>query len=58
MRKSKQRLSQHFLTDPDSIRRIVDAAEIQQEDLVVEVGPGRGALTELLVEGPGNLLWE
>ena len=56
MRKSKQRLSQHFLTDPDSIRRIVDAAEIQQEDLVVEVGAGRGALTVLLVEGPGNLI--
>jgi 16S rRNA (adenine1518-N6/adenine1519-N6)-dimethyltransferase len=56
MKNSRQRLSQHFLTDHGAIRRIVDAASVQEGDGVVEVGPGKGALTELLVEGPGTLV--
>ena len=48
--KRKTRLGQHFLTDSASIERIIEAAQIEKEDLVVEIGPGRGALTELLVE--------
>ena len=48
--KRKTRLGQHFLTDVVSIERIVEAAQIEKEDLVVEIGPGRGALTGLLVE--------
>ncbi|MCE2431832.1 MAG: ribosomal RNA small subunit methyltransferase A [Candidatus Latescibacteria bacterium] len=48
--KTKTRLGQHFLTDGASIERIVEAAQIDKEDLVVEIGPGRGALTGLLIE--------
>ena len=48
--KTKTRLGQHFLTDGASIERIVEAAQIEKEDLVVEIGPGRGALTGLLIE--------
>ncbi len=48
--KRKTRLGQHFLIDVVSIERIVEAAQIEKEDLVVEIGPGRGALTGLLVE--------
>ena len=48
--KIKKRLGQHFLTEHSSIRRIVDAACIEAEDLVVEIGPGRGALTGLLID--------
>ena len=47
---TKKRLGQHFLTELSSIRRIVDAACIGAEDLVVEIGPGRGALTGLLID--------
>ena len=52
--KTKTRLGQHFLTDGASIARIVEAAQVEKEDLVVEIGPGRGALTGLLVERAGS----
>ncbi len=45
----RKRLGQHFLTDPRILGRIADALEITSNDTVVEIGPGRGALTEQLV---------
>jgi 16S rRNA (adenine1518-N6/adenine1519-N6)-dimethyltransferase len=45
----RKRLGQHFLTDPRILGRIADALEITNSDTVVEIGPGRGALTEQLV---------
>ncbi len=45
MTKPKKGLAQHFLTDAGAVQRIVRAAGIRADDLVVEVGPGRGALT-------------
>lgn len=44
-----KRLGQHFLTDPAALQRIVDALEVGSGDTVVEIGPGRGAMTDLLV---------
>ena len=44
----RRRLGQHFLTDPSARTRLVDAFAPGPEDLVVEIGPGRGALTDLL----------
>ncbi|MFL5616741.1 MAG: 16S rRNA (adenine(1518)-N(6)/adenine(1519)-N(6))-dimethyltransferase RsmA [Gemmatimonadaceae bacterium] len=46
MRKS---LGQHFLNDKRILGRIVDALELTGNETVVEIGPGRGALTELLL---------
>jgi protein-L-isoaspartate O-methyltransferase len=46
----KKRFGQHFLSDINILRRIVDAAEIVAGDVVLEVGPGRGALTAVLAE--------
>lgn len=47
-----RRLGQHFLTDPGILRRIVDALDPVPGEQVLEVGPGRGALTqELLARG-------
>ena len=47
----KHRLGQNFLHDHNQLRRIVEAAELQPGDLVLEVGPGTGVLTgELLDE--------
>ena len=48
--KPKKRLGQHFLTDPRILGRIADVLEITKDDTVVEIGPGRGALTEQLLE--------
>ena len=53
---SPQRLGQHFLEDETVIDAIIDAADLQPHDTVVEVGPGRGALTGRLVEGAGRVL--
>jgi 16S rRNA (adenine1518-N6/adenine1519-N6)-dimethyltransferase len=46
----KKRLGQHFLTDPNTIRRIADAVEAPAGGPVVEIGPGTGALTGALLE--------
>ncbi|MFQ3580464.1 MAG: 16S rRNA (adenine(1518)-N(6)/adenine(1519)-N(6))-dimethyltransferase RsmA [Chloracidobacterium sp.] len=46
----RKRFGQHFLRDANLLRRIVAAADITRHDLVLEIGPGRGALTELLLE--------
>ena len=45
-----KRLGQHFLTDPRVLERIADALAIHPGDTVVEIGPGRGALTDLLLD--------
>lgn len=47
---ARRRLGQHFLRDGSVARRIVEAAEISIGDVVVEIGPGDGALTRHIVE--------
>src|SRR5258708_38993347 len=46
----RKRFGQHFLRDPGVIRRIVDPVAPQAGERIVEVGPGRGALTWGLLE--------
>lgn len=46
----RKRFGQHFLHDAGVIRRIVDAIVPQPGDTMVEIGPGRGALTRPLLE--------
>jgi 16S rRNA (adenine1518-N6/adenine1519-N6)-dimethyltransferase len=41
----KKRLGQHFLLDPGVIHKIIDCARFNISDLVLEIGPGQGALT-------------
>lgn len=45
----KKRLGQHFLIDKNCVRRIVATAEIKLHEPVLEIGPGKGALTEGLL---------
>lgn len=52
----RKRFGQHFLADPRSLARIIEALDPQQSDTVVEIGPGRGALTELLSARSGRLI--
>jgi 16S rRNA (adenine1518-N6/adenine1519-N6)-dimethyltransferase len=55
----RKSLSQNFLTDPDALDAIVDAAELSPGDRVVEIGPGLGVLTRrLLVAGASVLAVE
>jgi len=45
----RKSLGQHFLNDRRILQRIVDALELTGAETVIEVGPGRGSLSELLV---------
>ena len=49
-------LGQNFLHDQNQLRRIVEAAELSKTDKVLEIGPGLGPLTELLLEDAGEVL--
>ncbi len=52
----KKRLGQHFLTDPRLLGRIADTLEATRDDTVIEIGPGRGALTEQLLQRAGRVI--
>lgn len=47
--RAKKNLGQNFLVDLNAIQGIVQAAEIGQDDQVIEIGPGIGSLTEQLL---------
>jgi len=49
-------LGQNFLHDQNQLRRIVDAAELTPNDKVLEVGPGLGPLTGMLLAQAGQVL--
>lgn len=49
-------LGQNFLHDGNQLRRIVDAAELGPSDKVLEIGPGLGPLTELVLANSGEAL--
>ena len=49
-------LGQNFLHDANQLRRIVDAADLRRSDKVLEIGPGLGPLTELLLREAGEVL--
>jgi 16S rRNA (adenine1518-N6/adenine1519-N6)-dimethyltransferase len=51
-----RRYGQHFLVDGTLMRLLVAEAELDSTDTVLEVGPGVGNLTELLVEGAGHVV--
>lgn len=52
----KKVLSQNFLIDGNIIRKIVSTAQVQQEDIVLEIGPGPGALTEALLDTGASVI--
>jgi 16S rRNA (adenine1518-N6/adenine1519-N6)-dimethyltransferase len=52
----KKGLGQNFLIDPTHRARIVAAADLSRCDVVVEVGPGPGVLTELIAEQAGRVI--
>jgi 16S rRNA (adenine1518-N6/adenine1519-N6)-dimethyltransferase len=46
---ARQRLGQHFLNSRNALERLAEAACLSREPLAIEIGPGRGALTEFLL---------
>ena len=54
--RARKSLGQHFLVDQRILGRIVSAAELAPGDVIVEVGPGRGALTRRLLPGVAKVL--
>jgi len=51
-----KRLGQHFLIDLNLMRLLVDSANIQKDDVVLEVGCGTGSMTEVLAEKAGRVI--
>jgi 16S rRNA (adenine1518-N6/adenine1519-N6)-dimethyltransferase len=47
---ARKRFGQHFLHDPGVIRKIIEAIAPLPDDVIVEIGPGEGALTRPLLE--------
>ncbi len=54
--KRKPKLGQNFLIDSGAARRILDALDEIGNAVVLEIGPGRGALTRMLAERAGHLI--
>lgn len=54
--KPYKKLDQYFMVSPQYIRRIVDRAEVGEEDVVLEVGAGVGFLTVALADRAGRVL--
>lgn len=50
-----KKLGQNFVLDPNTVRRIVTAADLTPDDHVIEVGPGLGSLTLALLEQAGDV---
>lgn len=48
--RTKKRLGQNFLVNPDVIEEIIDYAQITKDDTIIEIGPGVGFVTEQLVK--------
>ncbi|MEO6443573.1 MAG: 16S rRNA (adenine(1518)-N(6)/adenine(1519)-N(6))-dimethyltransferase RsmA [Gemmatimonadaceae bacterium] len=53
---ARKRLGQHFLTDRNALERIVEALQLEPGETVIEIGPGRGALTDILATRAGQLI--
>lgn len=56
MRFAKKSLGQNFLVDPNYIRRIIATLDLEESDTIIEIGPGRGAITERLVESGAKVI--
>src|SRR5690606_35580747 len=52
----KKRFGQNFLHDANQLRKILAAAEVSPGDLVLEVGPGTGTLSETVLEAGARLI--
>ena len=54
--KHKKSLGQNFLYDQNILKKIVNAGEVSEDDIILEVGPGSGNLTEKILLKPKKLI--
>jgi len=54
--RAKKSLGQNFLRSGSALRAISDAGKITPQDIVLEIGPGKGALTEVLLESGAKVI--
>ena len=54
--RAKKSLGQNFLKSEPALRKIIEAGEVKSDDIILEIGPGKGALTEKLLEKAGLVL--
>ena len=52
----QKKFGQNFLIEPGVLETIVEAAEIGEEDCVLEIGPGIGTMTQYLAEQAGEVI--
>ncbi len=48
----RKRFGQHFLSDGAVLQRIAEAVAVRADDAVLEIGPGQGALTDVMLDAP------
>src|SRR3989344_2743454 len=53
---AKKSLGQNFLRSKSALRAMVEAGKIREGEMVLEIGPGRGALTEKLLEAGASVV--
>ncbi len=53
---AKKKYGQNFIIDPNIIQKTIDLAELDENTVVIEIGPGLGALTQGLLERAGKVL--
>lgn len=54
--KARKSLGQHYLVDAVVLERILEAAELSEQDVVLEIGPGLGSLTRGLLERVASVI--
>ena len=54
--KAKKSLGQNFLKDENILKKIANSFPLEEGDLVIEIGPGKGALTKYLAQSKASLL--
>ena len=53
---ANKKLGQNFLISDETVNGIIEASNINKEDLVIEIGPGLGTLTKPLLENAGKVI--
>ena len=54
--KAKKSLGQNFLKSEPALKKIIEEGEITPDDIILEIGPGKGALTKKLLECAGSVI--
>ncbi len=54
--RAKKSLGQNFLKSEPALRKIIEVGEINSSDTILEIGPGKGALTEKLLQDAGQVI--